>query len=179
MLIAVGAHRSRDLSIPGVDLDGVYKGIDFLLNVNLGYKFTIGKKVVVIGGGNVAMDVARSAAREVVRQHEIPTEEWSKNIRAVASHEMVDISLSALRLGASEVHIVCIERREEIPAALEEVEEAETEGVIIHAGFGPNKVIGAKRPRDRTGNRSHQPRVRRERKIQSSVCCRKRITCGM
>jgi len=142
VLIAVGAHRSRDLSIPGVDLDGVYKGIDFLLNVNLGYKFTIGKKVVVIGGGNVAMDVARSAAREVVRQHEIPSEEWSKNISAVASHEMVDISLSALRMGASEVHIVCIERREEIPAALEEVEEAETEGVIIHAGFGPNKVIG-------------------------------------
>ena len=142
VLIAVGAHRSRDLSIPGVDLDGVYKGIDFLLNVNLGYKFTIGKKVVVIGGGNVAMDVARSAAREVVRQHEIPAEEWSKNISAVASHEMVDISLSALRMGASEVHIVCIERREEIPAALEEVEEAETEGVIIHAGFGPNKVIG-------------------------------------
>ena len=142
VLIAVGAHRSRDLSIPGVDLDGVHKGIDFLLNVNLGYKFTIGKKVVVIGGGNVAMDVARSAAREVVRQHEIPTEEWSKNISAVASHEMVDISLSALRMGASEVHIVCIERRDEIPAALEEVEEAETEGVIIHAGFGPNKVIG-------------------------------------
>jgi NADPH-dependent glutamate synthase beta subunit-like oxidoreductase len=142
VLIAVGAHRSRDLSIPGVDLDGVYKGIDFLLNVNLGYKFTIGKKVVVIGGGNVAMDVARSAAREVVRQHEIPTEDWSKNISAVASHEMVDISLSALRMGASEVHIVCIERRDEIPAALEEVEEAETEGVIIHAGYGPNKVIG-------------------------------------
>jgi len=45
-------------------------------------------------------------------------------------------------MGASEVHIVCIERRDEIPAALEEVEEAETEGVIIHAGFGPNKVIG-------------------------------------
>jgi formate dehydrogenase (NADP+) beta subunit len=142
VLIAVGAHRSRDLSIPGVDLDGVYKGIDFLLNVNLGYKFTIGKKVVVIGGGNVAMDVARSAAREVVRQHEIPTEEWSKNISAVASHEMVDISLSAMRMGASEVHIVCIERRDEIPAALEEVEEAETEGVIIHAGYGPNKMIG-------------------------------------
>jgi NADPH-dependent glutamate synthase beta subunit-like oxidoreductase/ferredoxin len=142
VLIAVGAHRSRDLSIPGVDLDGVYKGIDFLLNVNLGYKFTIGKKVVVIGGGNVAMDVARSAAREVVRQHEIQTEDWAKNLTAVASHEMVDISLSALRMGASEVHIVCIERRNEMPAALEEIEEAETEGVVIHAGVGPNKVLG-------------------------------------
>jgi formate dehydrogenase (NADP+) beta subunit len=142
VLIAVGAHRSRDLSIPGVDLDGVYKGIDFLLNVNLGYKFTIGKKVVVIGGGNVAMDVARSAAREVVRQHEMQTEDWAKNLTAVASHEMVDISLSALRMGASEVHIVCIERRDEMPAALEEVEEAETEGVTIHAGFGPNRCVG-------------------------------------
>jgi NADPH-dependent glutamate synthase beta subunit-like oxidoreductase/formate hydrogenlyase subunit 6/NADH:ubiquinone oxidoreductase subunit I len=142
VLIAVGAHRSRDLSIPGVDLDGVHKGIDFLLNVNLGYKFTIGKKVVVIGGGNVAMDVARSAAREVVRQHEIQTEDWAKNLTAVAAHEMVDISLSALRMGASEVHIVCIERRDEMPAAMEEIEEAETEGIIIHAGFGPNRVIG-------------------------------------
>ena len=65
VVIAVGAHRSRDLSIPGVDLDGVHKAVEFLLNANLGYRFTIGKKVVVIGGGNVAMDVARSAAREV------------------------------------------------------------------------------------------------------------------
>ena len=142
VVIAVGAHRSRDLSIPGVDLDGVHKGIDFLLNVNLGYKFTIGKKVVVIGGGNVAMDVARSAAREVVRQHEMQTEEWAKNLTAVAVHEMVDISLSALRLGASEVHIVCIERRNEMPAAMEEIEEAETEGITIHAGFGPKCVLG-------------------------------------
>jgi len=74
VLIAVGAHRSRDLSIPGVDLDGVHRGIEFLLNVNLGYKFTIGKRVLVIGGGNVAMDVARSAAREVLRQHDEPGE---------------------------------------------------------------------------------------------------------
>ena len=67
VVLAVGAHRSRDLSIPGVDLDGVHKGIDFLLNANLGYRFSIGKRVVVIGGGNVAMDVARSAAREVLQ----------------------------------------------------------------------------------------------------------------
>ena len=141
VLIAVGAHRSRDLQIPGHDLDGVIKGIDFLLNVNLGYKFTIGKKVVVIGGGNVAMDVARSAAREVVRQHEIQTDTYSQNLAAVATREMMDVSLSALRLGASEVHIVCIERRDEMPAALEEIEEAEQEGIIIHAGFGPKRVI--------------------------------------
>jgi len=145
VLIAVGAHRSRDLSIPGVDLDGVHKGIDFLLNVNLGYKFTIGKRVIVIGGGNVAMDVARSAAREVVRQHAggvKDVEPSAENVSAVATKEMVDISLSALRMGAREVNLVCLERRDEMPAALEEIEEAEQEGIIIHPGFGPNRIIG-------------------------------------
>ncbi|HEV2689268.1 MAG TPA: FAD-dependent oxidoreductase [Bryobacteraceae bacterium] len=145
VVIAVGAHRSRDLSIPGVELDGVLKGIDFLLNSNLGYRFSIGKRVVVIGGGNVAMDVARSAAREVLKQHgtgpteTVPSEE---NIAAVATHEMMDISLSALRMGAREVNIVCLEQRYEMPAALEEIEEAEAEGIVVHAGFGPKQVIG-------------------------------------
>ena len=145
VLIAVGAHRSRDLTIPGVDLDGVHKGIDFLLNVNLGYQFTIGKKVIVIGGGNVAMDVARSAAREVVRQHVSGAEEQEpskENVAAVAGKEMMDISLSALRLGASEVHLVCLENRQQMPAALEEVVEAEEEGVILHPGLGPKRIVG-------------------------------------
>ncbi len=142
VLIAVGAHKSRDLSIPGVDLDGVHKGIDFLLNVNLGYKFTIGKKVVVIGGGNVAMDVARSAAREVLKQHESDIAPDAENVAAVATKEMVDVSLSALRMGAREVHVVCLERRFEMPAALEEIEEAEMEGIILHPGFGPKRVVG-------------------------------------
>lgn len=154
VLVAVGAHRSRDLSIPGVELDGVHRGIEFLLNVNLGYKFTIGKKVVVIGGGNVAMDVARSAAREVLKQHQAPggsvpgvTPESEiipelDNVAAVATHEMVDISLSALRMGAREVHLVCLEKRDEMPAALEEIGEAESEGIIIHAGRGPKRIVG-------------------------------------
>ena len=145
VLIAVGAHRSRDLTIPGVNLDGVYKGIDFLLNVNLGYTFTIGKKVLVIGGGNVAMDVARSAAREVLKQHAGGVEHFEPsqgNMDAVAAREMMDVSLSALRLGAEEVHLVCLENRAEMPAALEEIEEAEEEGIIIHAGFGPKEIIG-------------------------------------
>ncbi|MBV9608722.1 MAG: FAD-dependent oxidoreductase, partial [Acidobacteria bacterium] len=143
VLIAVGAHRSRDLNIPGVDLDGVHKGIEFLLNVNLGYKFTIGKKVVVIGGGNVAMDVARSAAREVLKEHGatddiIPSAE---NAAAVAGHEMIDISLSALRLGAREVHLVCLEKRHEMPASEEEIEEAQEEGIILHPGLGPKRIL--------------------------------------
>src|ERR1700686_2302684 len=145
VLIAVGAHRSRDLTIPGVDLDGVYKGIDFLLNVNLGYKFTIGKKVIVIGGGNVAMDVARSAARGVVRQHAGGVEDAepsTENVTAVATREMVDISLSALRMGAREVNLVCLEPRDQMPAALEEIVEAEEEGIKMHPGLGPKRILG-------------------------------------
>jgi NADPH-dependent glutamate synthase beta subunit-like oxidoreductase len=54
---------------------------------------------------------------------------------AVAAREMMDVSLSALRLGAQEVHLVCLETRGEMPAALEEIEEAEEEGIIIHPGL--------------------------------------------
>ncbi len=146
VVIGVGAQRSRDLSIPGVDLDGVYKGVEFLLNVNLGYQFQIGRRVAVIGGGNVAMDVARSAARELVKrpageeEGETPSEE---NVAAVAAHEMMDVSLAALRMGAREVSIVCLEQREEMPAAEEEVEEAEAEGIRIHGGRGPKRVVGS------------------------------------
>ena len=145
VVLAVGAHRSRDLSIPGVELDGVHKGIEFLLNANLGYRFDIGQRVVVIGGGNVAMDVARSAVREVLRQHQGELESHTpsqENVAAVATREMVDVSLSALRMGAREVNIVCLERREQMPAASEEIEEAEIEGVHMHDGQGPVRVIG-------------------------------------
>ncbi|MDP6127339.1 MAG: 2-oxoacid:acceptor oxidoreductase family protein [Dehalococcoidales bacterium] len=61
--VATGAHRSMKLGIPGEDNDGTYSGLDFLKRVALGEKISLGKKVVVIGGGNVAMDVARTAAR--------------------------------------------------------------------------------------------------------------------
>ena len=68
ILLALGLHRSRDLLLPGRGLDGVLTGTHFLLNVNLGYRFSIGKKVVVIGGGNVAIDVVRSALRQQQQQ---------------------------------------------------------------------------------------------------------------
>ncbi len=61
--VAIGAQKSSKLRIPGEDLTGVYGGVDFLREVNLGNKPEIGKKCAVIGGGNVAMDVCRTAVR--------------------------------------------------------------------------------------------------------------------
>jgi len=61
--LAVGAQKSAPLGIAGEELKGVWGGIDFLREVNSGARPAIGKKVVVIGGGNVAMDVARTAVR--------------------------------------------------------------------------------------------------------------------
>ena len=61
--VAIGAQKSSKLRIPGEDLQGVYGGIDFLREVNLGNTPEIGKKCAVIGGGNVAMDVCRTAVR--------------------------------------------------------------------------------------------------------------------
>lgn len=148
ILLAFGLHRSRDLSIPGNNLDGVVKGIDFLLNVNLGYRFQIGKKVVVIGGGNVAIDVARSALRAQQRltlealSGSLLPDSLSESEMSVAMKELMDVSRAALRLGAREVHLVCLESREEMPAFEEEVEEGLQEGLKIHPSLGPKQFQG-------------------------------------
>ena len=61
--LAIGAQRSQALKIDGEELEGVFGGVDFLREVNLGNKPEIGKSCAVIGGGNVAMDVCRAAVR--------------------------------------------------------------------------------------------------------------------
>lgn len=149
ILLALGLHRSRDLSVPGHDLDGVIKGIDFLLNVNLGYRFSIGKKVVVIGGGNVAIDVARSAVREQQRliledhRHSPLPESLTTAESQIAMNELMDVSRAALRMGAREVHLMCLESREEMPAFEDEIEEGEQEGIILHPSRGPKQFLGS------------------------------------
>ena len=148
ILLAFGLHRSRDLHLPGSDLDGVVKGIDFLLNVNLGYRFQIGKQVVVIGGGNVAIDVARSAMREQQQEFMkdiadvvLPDELTSSELD-VAMKEFMDVSRQALRMGAREVHLVCLESRAEMPASEEEIAEGLMEGIKIHPALGPKQFMG-------------------------------------
>ncbi len=140
-LLAFGLHRSRELSIPGNDLDGIIKGIDFLLNVNLGYRFSIGRKVVVIGGGNVAIDVARSALRYRDEPSHAP-DTLSESELHVAMNELMDVTRTALRLGAKEVDLVCLESRAEMPAFEDEIEEALQEGINIHPSMGPKRFIG-------------------------------------
>ena len=147
VLLAFGLHRSRDLNLPGHEMDGVVKGIDFLLNVNLGYRFSIGKQVVVIGGGNVAIDVARSAMRE---QQKLTADadlaglpnELTSSETDVAMKEFMDVSRQALRMGAREVHLVCLESRMEMPASEEEIEEGLVEGIKIHPSLGPKQFVG-------------------------------------
>ncbi|HEC36698.1 hypothetical protein LCGC14_1203470 [marine sediment metagenome] len=62
-LIAIGAHKGKKLNIPGSDLDSILVGTSFMRDVNLGKDVNLGDKVMVIGGGNVAMDCARTARR--------------------------------------------------------------------------------------------------------------------
>jgi NADPH-dependent glutamate synthase beta subunit-like oxidoreductase len=148
VLLAFGLHRSRDLNLPGHELDGVVKGIDFLLNVNLGYRFSIGKRVVVIGGGNVAIDVARTAMRE--QQQKLVTDiagvvlpdRLNSSEADIAMKEFMDVSRQALRMGAREVHLVCLESREEMPASEEEIEEGLLEGIRMRPSLGPKQFIG-------------------------------------
>jgi NADPH-dependent glutamate synthase beta subunit-like oxidoreductase len=128
VFIAIGAHKSIDIGLPGRDLDDVLSGIDFLLNVNLGYKVNIGERVIVIGGGNVAIDIARTALRGTQKFEDGSTS--------------MDAARMAIRLGAKEVHVVCLESREEMPAFQYDVDEAENEGVILHPSKGPKRIIG-------------------------------------
>ena len=63
LFLTLGAHRGRKLPIPGADLPGVLVNTDFLRQVNLGQEVELGKRVLVLGGGDVAIDVARTAVR--------------------------------------------------------------------------------------------------------------------
>ncbi|MEI7892900.1 MAG: FAD-dependent oxidoreductase [Myxococcales bacterium] len=105
--IAIGAQGGRKLGIEGEDADGVIAGIDFIRNVNMGREIKLSGKVLVIGGGNVAIDVARTA----------------------------------VRTGADKVQMFCLERREQMPALSEEIEEAEEEGIVVHNSWGPKRVV--------------------------------------
>lgn len=110
VLFAIGAQLSRLINIEGSELDNVIWGMDFLRDVKIKRKVDIRSDVVVIGGGNVAIDAA----------------------------------LTARRLGAENIRVVCLECREEMPAHEESLRTAVDEGIEIDASWGPGKIIGDK-----------------------------------
>ncbi len=111
VFLAVGAQRSRRLRLEGTDLGGILYGVEFLRAANLGEEVQLGRRVLVVGGGNVAVDVAQTA----------------------------------LRLGAEEVHLVCLESRQEMPAHEWEIEDALEERIVLHCSRGPNRFVGTGR----------------------------------
>ena len=116
VIIAVGAKSSRPLNLPGEQGPRVYGGVDLLRAVALNEPLDIGRDVVVIGGGNVAYDVARTVVRQIA----------------------YDTARAAARLpGTAHVHLVSLESLEDMPADTLEIHEGDEEGVVRHHGWGP------------------------------------------
>jgi NADPH-dependent glutamate synthase beta subunit-like oxidoreductase len=143
VFLSVGVSRGRDLQIPGVELDGVVKAVDYLLNINRGFRMDLGRRVVVVGGGFVAFDAARTALR-AGRETDLAALEGAADARA---KEALDSARAALRGGASEVTIVSLENFDEMPVLRttqghEEFEEARHEGVRFVTRRGPRAFHG-------------------------------------
>ena len=147
VFLGVGCMRGRDLSIPGVELDGVLRAVDFLLNANLGYQVELGDDVLVIGGGNVALDAARTALREIAvagsTSDLLPPADDQALEGAVT--QTLDVARVAKRLGAHRVRVVALESREEMPAHEFEIEEAELESIEVLTRLGPKAILGDQR----------------------------------
>ena len=120
VIIAVGAKQPRGLGLPGEQGPGVYGGVDFLRAVALGESLPLGSDVVVIGGGNVAYDVARTVVRQAA----------------------YDAARMAARLaGTRRVRLVSLETLEEMPADTVEIREGEEEGIERLSGWGPVAIL--------------------------------------
>jgi len=115
--VAIGAHQGKKLGVPGEDGPGIWTGTEFLNHVNSGKKVEIGGNVVVIGGGDTAIDAARV----------------SKRVTA-------DAAALSRRLGA-EVTILYRRTRTEMPAIEREIEEALEEGIRIEYLAAPNEIL--------------------------------------
>lgn len=106
VFLGLGTQTSRFVPVEGVHQPFVLGGIDFLRNVRSGMEVQVGPRVIVIGGGNVAIDVA----------------------------------LTAVRQGAKQVYMVCLEKRREMPASHHEIEQCVAEGVLLHPSWGPVSI---------------------------------------
>jgi len=120
VVIAIGAKRSRGLPIENADAPGVVGGVEFLRSVSLREPLPLGRSVIVIGGGNVAFDVARTVLRQ----------------------ESYDVAITARRRpGVEEVHLCALESEAEMPADDIEIREGDAEGIIRHNSLGPHEIL--------------------------------------
>jgi NADPH-dependent glutamate synthase beta subunit-like oxidoreductase len=119
-IVAVGAKGSRGLGLPGERGPGVFGGVDLLRSVALSEPVTLGREVVVIGGGNVAYDVARTVLRQIA----------------------YDTARTAARLlDTTTVRLVSLESLEEMPADTIEILEGDEEGIERFNGWGPVEIV--------------------------------------
>jgi formate dehydrogenase beta subunit len=146
VFLAVGTGRARDLDLPGHDLDGVLRAVEYLLNVNQGFRVDLGERVVVVGGGNVAFDAARTALRAASLGTAAPAPvalgATSEEDARRAMTTTLDVARAARRAGVLDVTVIALESPEEIPADPEEIEEAEREGIRIVYRRGPHRFVG-------------------------------------
>ena len=140
VFVAIGATLGRGLDIEGHDADGVLRAIEFLINANQGFAVDVGERVVVIGGGDVAMDAARTALRAAeYEQKALGVYEHAEE-RATMT-EAMDVARTAARTGAHHITVMTLESREEMPASEFEVEEAMHEGIEFFNRRGPARIV--------------------------------------
>jgi NADPH-dependent glutamate synthase beta subunit-like oxidoreductase/ferredoxin len=134
LFVAVGTGRGRDLALEGSDQDGILRAVEFLLNINQGFRVELGRRVVVVGGGNVAFDAARTVLRADAA---MDADEARRTMTTT-----LDVARAAVREGVHDVTVIALESPEEIPADAEEIAEAEAEGITILYRRGPHRFVG-------------------------------------
>jgi NADPH-dependent glutamate synthase beta subunit-like oxidoreductase len=123
----------RGLNLEGGDADGVVKTIEFLISMNRGFNVDVGERVLVVGGGDVAMDAARTALRT--------SDYESKETDRPTMTDALDVARSAARAGARQIQVMSLEARSEMPAHDFEIEEAEHEGITFISRRGPRRIV--------------------------------------
>jgi NADPH-dependent glutamate synthase beta subunit-like oxidoreductase len=142
IFLSVGVQKGRDLNVPGSDLDGVIKAVDYLLNINNGYRVDLGRKVIVIGGGFVAFDAARMALRAGLDADPAAAVPAGGEVQAA-----FDVARAAIRRGATDVEIISLESLEEMPVTRttqgqEEFHEARKEGIVFRPQRSAKRFVG-------------------------------------
>lgn len=144
VFLSVGVQKGRDLNIEGIELDGVIKAVDYLLNINNGYRVDLGEKVLVIGGGFVAFDAARMALR---RGLDDAADVEGSEMAGGEIKSAMDAARSAIRSGSTDVRMISLEALNELPVVRtaqgqEEFHEAHKEGVTFHPSRSARRFIG-------------------------------------